>query len=169
MNILYAKTILYSYTALEAIAGQIDELVEKKALASMSDTSSALSQCEKILSLTEQKDVLFFIAKTVELVLNKFSESEREYFDYKFFKTRAKDYKWCFEPSSRAYFRKQISLSNKFAKRLELEGLDDKFFENECLKIDFFKELLKRTREYEIMSKKNKPKSEKARLNLKSA
>ncbi len=169
MDVIYAKTILYSYSALEAVAEQIDELVEKKALSSMTDTSSALSQCEKILSLTYQKDVLFFIANTVEKVLEKFSESEKEYFDYKFFKKRPKDYAWCFEPASRAYFRKQISLSIKFAKRLEKQGLDNQYFENECLKIDFFKELLKRTKEHEILSRKNKPKAEKIAMARKSA
>ena len=161
MKELYAKTILYSYSALSAVAEQIDELVEKKALASMTDFSSALSQCEKIISLTAQKDVLLFIAISVEKALEKFSVIEKQYFDYKYFRQRPRDFDWCFEPSSRAYFRAQIRLARKFAERLERAGITDDYFENECLKIDFFKELLKRTEEHELLSRKNKSRKEK--------
>ena len=48
MNVIFAKTALYAYTNLEAVADQIDELVEKKALSSISDYSPAIEQCHKM-------------------------------------------------------------------------------------------------------------------------
>lgn len=169
MKTIYAKTILYAYPSFNSLAKQIDELVERRALSSMTDFSSCEKQCEKIIDLTQCKDLIFSLKLNVEEVLKKFTKEEIEYFDYKFFRLKPRDYNWCFEPSSRAYFRKQIKLSELFAKRLDRVGVNDEFFEKNCLEIEFFKELLKRTAEHEIISKKNKPKKKLVFLMEKSA
>ena len=149
MNVYYAKTALYAFASLEEIAVQIDELVEKKALSSMCDFSSALSQCEKILNYTTQKDALFALKIRIEEVLSNFSEDDLDCLDYKYFKKKPKEYYVGFDYESRAYFRKQARLIEKVAILLEENGTTDKWFEENCMCMDFFKELFKRTVEHE--------------------
>lgn len=161
MNLFYAKVALYAYPNLEAVAEQIDDLIFKKAFASMSDFSSAETQCEKILSLTEQKDTIFELKITLDEIFKKFLAVEIDLFDYKYFKRKPKEYFDGVDTSSRKYFRKQISLCKRFALLLEKKGYDDKKFQKELFKIDFFRELLKRVVEHEKLSRKNKTQKEK--------
>ena len=158
MNILYAKTILYAYAHLLEIASQIDDLVLKKALSSMSNIAPAYKQYQEVEQLTYEKDVVFVIKKVCDKVLNKFTEEEMKYFHYKYFKDKPKSFYEGFDTTSRTYFRKQVSLVKKFSERLEKSGIDDKFFIKKCLEVDFFKQLLRRTEEYEKILRKNKPK-----------
>ncbi len=161
MNVIYAKTILYAYSGIEKTIEQIDELVAKRALASFSDFTPCLAQCEKIIDLTYQKDTLAVLKRTVDVVLKKFDVEELKYFDYKYFKKKPRAFYKDFDASGRAYFRKQIKLANLFAERLERLSVDDQWFEEYCLKTDFFKSLFSRVKEMEEKSKKNKPKAEK--------
>lgn len=149
MNILYAKSVLYAYPHLESIAEQIDELVMKKALGSMTDYSPATEQCLKIINLTEQKTVLFELDILTEKILSKFTKDEMDCLDYKYFKRRPKEYYKEFDSSSRSYFRKQIRLAKKFSEKLEKAGFNDGVFEEKCLQIEFFVQLLKKVSERE--------------------
>ena len=157
MNVLHAKSILYAYPNLETIATQIDELVMKRALGSMSDFSPAIEQYERIIDLTEQKTVLFELEILTEKILKTFSKEEIDCLDYKYFKGKPKEYYSNFDSSSRNYFRRQVRVAQKFADRLEKLGFTDRDFEEKCLKIDFFKQLLKRVKEHEELCNKNKP------------
>ncbi len=161
MNLLYAKVALYAYPNLEAVMEQIDELVEKRALSSMHDFSPCETQCEKILDLTEQKNILIELKICLDKIFSKFSLEDLDLLDYKYFKRKPKEYFEFIDTASRQYFRKQISLVKKFSIRLEKQGYDDIKFQKECFKVDFFRELLKRVVELEKLSKKNKPKKEK--------
>ena len=156
MNVIYAKSILYAYSNIDEIVNQIDELVLKRALSSMTDFSPAIGQCEKIVELTYQKDLLTELKEIVNKVLLKFTENELDFFDYKYFKKKPKEYYKDFDYQSRNYFRRQIRLSKLFAERIEKAGITDERFKKEYLNIEFFKELLKRVMEYEILSCKNK-------------
>lgn len=154
MKEVYAKLMLYSYRHLPKIAEQIDELVEKKALSSISDCSPAMKQYEKIVALTYQKQVILSLSVNVKSVLSKFSDVEREYFAYKYFKGSTQK-TYSFDPSSRNYFRIQVRLVKKFAKESEKHGYGDERVENELLCIDFFKEMLKRVKEKEESDNKH--------------
>jgi len=156
MNVLYAKSILYAYPNIEAIADQIDDLVEKKALASMTDFSPAVEQCQKIIDLTEQKVELFKLQILVEKILKSFTEDEMHCLDYKYFKRKPKDYYQGFDTSSRNYFRKQNRIVKKFIDKLEKNKFDDNAFESRLLTMDFFVQLLKRVKYHEEISNKNK-------------
>ena len=149
MNTCYAKAVLYAYKNLTNVMDQIDELVEKKALASLSDLSPCLSQCEKILSYTNQKDVLITLKIVVDNILKKFSDEDLTFFSYKYFKDKPKEFFVNFDYTGRAYFRRQVKLAIAFSDKLEKAGIDDKWFEENCLQMDFFKELLKRVIEHE--------------------
>ena len=161
MNVIYAKTILYAYAGMEKTIEQIDELVEKGALASFNDFTPCLAQCEKIIELIFQKDTLAVLKRTVDVVLKRFDLDELKYFDYKYFKKKPRSFYKDFDASGRAYFRKQVKLAALFAERLERLGVDDAWFEEYCLKTDYFKELFSKVKELEVKSKKNKPKAEK--------
>ena len=162
MNIYYAKTALYAYANLLTISEQIDDLVEKKALASMRDFTPAIEQCEKIVNLTYQKDCLFALKLYLDEVLSKLSKEQLDCLEYKYFKRKPKEYFDGFDFESRAYFRRQKKLAEKIALSLDKLGATNAWFEENCLSMDFFKELLKRTIEHENnycnKSKRRKPK-----------
>ncbi len=165
MNIYYAKTVLYAYPHVEAIMEQIDELVERKALFSINDYSPCIEIAQKILDFTAQKDVFILIKLFCDKALRKFTDEEKDCFDYKYFKIKPKDYYENFDAESRGYFRRQVVLAKKFADTLEKLGATDRWFEENCLKIDFFKEMYKRVLEHEKSSLKNKPKKDKQKRN----
>lgn len=169
MNIRYTKTALYAYPNLQAIAEQIDELVEKKALSSMCNYTPALEQCEKIVDFTYQKDVLFALNIYVEEALKDISQLEMDCLEYKYFKRKEKEYFVGFDAESRGYFRRQIRIIKKLSEKLEKAGATDAWFEQNCLQMDFFKELLKRVIEHENSTKKEKRKNPKIKISDKSA
>ena len=158
MNILFTKAILYSYSNLSEVCDQIDELVTKRALASMMDSSPAIEQYERIINFTEQKKVIIGLHIIVTDLLKKFQKDELDLLDYKYFRKRDKKYYKDFDYSSRSYFRRQNKVVSKFGNLLEKLGIDDDYFLTKCLPINFFKELLIRVKEREILAIKNKPK-----------
>ncbi|MBE7087420.1 MAG: hypothetical protein E7369_03880, partial [Clostridiales bacterium] len=156
MNVLYAKSVLYAYPCLDKICEQIDELVEKRLISSMYDFSPAEEQCIKIVNYGFQKQTLLELKQAVIEVLKKFTQIEVDYLDYKYFKLKPKSYYKDFDAKSRNYFRNQIKICEKFSLCLERLGFGDEWFNENCLKIDFFKELLKRVKEQEEKIASNK-------------
>ncbi len=154
MKEVYAKVTLYAFKNLLKIADQIDELVEKKAFSSISDTSPALKQYEKITALTYQKRVVLSLAVNIGRALGKLSASEYEYLDYKYFRGARNSKTYSFDPSSRNYFRIQNRVLKKYAFIMDRGGFTDERFEKELLAIDFFREMLKRVTEKENARKK---------------
>ena len=164
MNLLYAKVALYSYAHLNAIADQIDEVVEKKAFSSSMNFSPAINQFQDIIDLTYQKQIVFALGLCIKDALKGFTEKEMLCLDYKYFKRCGKEEYAGLDVNSRGYFRLQVRLAVKFAKALEKAGYSDERFEKECLSIDFFREMLKRTKEKENLSRKNKSAPEKEQI-----
>ena len=164
MNVLYAKVVLYAYAHLDALASQIDEIVEKKAFSSSMNFSPAINQYEDIIGLTYQKQVVFSLKLCCLDALKNFTDKEKLCLDYKYFKTCSKTEYSVLDTVSRAYFRLQVKLAEKFAKNLEKAGFSDERFENECLSMDFFREMLARVKERENLSRKNKTEKEKAEI-----
>lgn len=158
MNVYYAKTVLYAYPNIKEIIEQIDELVERKALCSINDYSPCIEIAEKILDFTSQKVTLIELESVAKRALCKFTQEEMDHLDYKYFKKKPKKYYDGFDAESRGYFRRQIRIVKIFSERLEKLGANDEWFEKNCLKMDFFKEMLKRVYEHEKNSMKNKPK-----------
>ncbi len=158
MNIFYTKTALYAYPNLQAIMEQIDDIVERKALTSMSNFSPCEEQCEKILDLTNQKDTLIELKIFIDKALTKLTDEQIDCLEYKYFKRKPKEYFIGFDSCSRAYFRRQVNLVKKISEAFEKIGLTDIWFENYCLTMDFFIELLRRVKKYDEQNLKNKPK-----------
>lgn len=164
MNVLYAKVALYSYAHLDALAEQIDEIVEKKAFSSSMNFSPAIRQCEDIVGLTYQKRIVYALRLCIEDALKGFTEKEKLCLDYKYFRLRKKEDYAGLDFASRGYFRLQIRLAQKFADRLRKAGFSNERFEKECLSMDFFREMLKRVKEKENLSRKNKTAKEKEQI-----
>ena len=155
MNVLYAKTILYAYPDIDEVIVQIDDIVEKKAYLSFQNYSPALGQYEKIVKLTYDKDIITAVKIVCDRALRKFTEEELKFFKYKYFKNMSNREKENFDYSSRTYFRRQKKLTETFALLLEGYGIDDKFFEEQCLEINFFRYLVSRARELEKYARKS--------------
>lgn len=166
MNVLYAKVVLYAYAHLDALADQIDEIVEKKAFSSSMNFSPALNQFEDIIGLTYQKQVVFALKLCALDALKSFNDKEKLCLDYKYFKRLKIDAYAGLDTTSRAYFRLQVKLAEKFAKYLEKAGYSDERFESECLSMEFFREMLARVKERENLSRKNKTDKEKAEIKM---
>jgi hypothetical protein len=108
MNVYYAKSVLYAYPHIEQITEQIDELVERKALSSMTDYSPCEEIPGKIIEFTEKKKTFIKLYTITEKVLKRFKLDELDCLDYKYFKQKPKEYYKDFDAVSRGYFRKQI-------------------------------------------------------------
>ena len=76
MKKFYAKTVLYLFPCIDKVNEQIDELLEKRALSSMTDFSPCLSQCEKMVNLGVQNANLLVLKGCVSEALKKLSEEE---------------------------------------------------------------------------------------------
>ena len=155
MKTVYAKAILYSYSNLDRLCEAIDRHVEQRALSSINDCSPAIEQYEKIIAHMSQKDLIYDLKAVVELILPMFSEEERSYIEYKYFKKQSDKGEVKPEFKTRKYYRRQIKLAEKFAKWLKLHGIDDKKFEEKYLKIDFFRQLIRKVEEHEMQRAKN--------------
>ncbi len=158
MNVLYAKALLYAYVNLDDVAKQIDELVERKAKSSFSNYKPAISQFESIIKLTYEKDIIYAVKIVCDKVLSRFNKEELDYFRYKYFKNMSKKEITFFDSTSRSYFRRQIKLAEVFAEQVEKLGIDDEFFEQKCMLVEFFRQHLKRAEEHERLQRKNKSK-----------
>ncbi len=156
MNVVYAKTLLYAYTYLDDMVKRIDELVVKKAFLSGQNYVAAKFQYEEIINLTYEKDIIHVVKIACDKALGKFSDEEMKYFRYKYFKNMDKKERATFDFTSRTYFRRQNKLTGEFSERLERFGLDDKFFMEECLSVDFFKHTYSLAKEQERKSVKRK-------------
>ena len=164
MNVLYAKVVLYAYAHLDALSKQIDEIVEKKAFSSSMNFSPAINQYEDIIGLTYQKQIVFALKLCASDALEGFTDKEKLCLDYKYFKTCKKSEYDGLDTVSRAYFRLQVKLAEKFAKNLEKAGFSDERFKNECLSMEFFREMLARVKEKENLNRKNKTEKEKVQI-----
>lgn len=162
MNINYTKALLLSYPHIEQLIEQIDDLVLKKALAAFSDFSPCSEIAEKILVLTEKKDVLLKIKVTNDEILSKLTEEEKDLLDYKYFKKKPKEYYADFDYVSRSYFRKQSKIAKKIAYLYTVSGVDDGWFEKNCLPTKLFSNLLKRIVNHEKNMCKNTAKKSKS-------
>ena len=156
MKINYTKAILYAFYNIEAVKEQIDEIVENRALASMTDCSPCDEQCEKILTYMAQKVALIELKNKVKLILRSLTDYELDLLDYKYFKQKPKEYFINFDTEGRTYFRKQSNVVKKVAALCEMVNISNEWFEKNFLEMNFFKQLLKRVDESQPKPKKPK-------------
>ena len=156
MNVIYTKAVLYAYTSIEAIKRQIDDFVERRALASMNDYSPCDEQCEIIIEHMAQKVILTQLKSKLKAVLISLTNEELGLLDYKYLKIRPKEYFENIDTTKRSYYRKQLNLIKKISHRCDKVLLTDEWFEKNCLNINAIKWLVKRVENREENSRKNK-------------
>lgn len=159
MNLNYTKAVLYAYPNIEAVKEQIDDFVERKALASMNDYSPCDEQCEKIIEYMAQKIILNELKAKIRGILASLSDLELDMLEYKYFKTKPKRYFAGMDTDSRNYFRRQKLLIEKISNMCDRVFLTNEWFEKHCLKMGFFRELLRRVEQYDQACNKNKRKT----------
>lgn len=141
MKEIYAKTMLYAYPYIDSMIERMNDKITKKAMGSMFDTSPCEEQSAKILVLAGQKEDLNYLKHFVERMVMKFSFCDFDYFDYKYFKIRPKEYYKDKIKIDRTYYRKQDKLLKKFCSILSAIGADDLWFENKFLSIRYIKNI----------------------------
>jgi hypothetical protein len=167
MRKAYVQTILYAYPHFKNITERIDAEVEKRALKSMGDTSSCLSQCEKIIKLTFQKATIVKLKHFVDMILNRMTAENKAYIMHKYFKIKNRKYLTKKALSKRSYFRKQQKLLEEFSKSLETCGIDWQWFKDNAVKVPFINKLYK-IKVMEIVNKNSSCKEDKCFLRINS-
>ena len=157
MKTNYIKTLLSTYPRIQKIIEQIDDLVLKKAMSAFSCFSPCQEIAEKILLLTERKKVLIEIRQVCDNVFNKLTIEEYDMIDYKYIKRKSKEYYKNFDYSSKGYFRRQNKLLTKLSSLFFSQGIDDEWFNDNCLNDEYFKTTLRRIINHELNMQKNKP------------
>ena len=160
MMILYAEAVLSIYSSLEDIIYEIDNIVLKRALNSMDDCSPALTQCERVIDLIKEKDLLINLFLSADKAIFSFENDDRVLLEYKYFRSCEKERYAYIDYKSRAYFRRQNALLEKFSKKMNKLGFTDEYFEKHYLTIDFIKNTVKkiiRKSIKEVNVKKEKP------------
>ncbi len=141
MKDIYVKTLLYAYPNIQKINFRIDEIVKKKALSSMTNCTSCLEQCNKIVKLTMQKGILFEIKHYVNKILSRLDNYERVCVEYKYFKKKSKKDLEGVDLSSRSYFRKQKKIIEYLGFCFDWLNLSDKWFESKCRRVPYINKL----------------------------
>lgn len=154
MKEIYAKAMLYAYPYVDSMIQRMDEKIMNKALGSMFDTSPSEEQCAKVVVLLGQKEDLKYLKHVIERMIMKFPLSDFDYFDYRYFKIRPKEYYKDKIKIDRTYYRKQDRLIKKFCSIFCAIGGDDKWFEEKFLSIKYIKNLYNKLLERESEKKK---------------
>ncbi len=133
MNKNYAMTMLYAYPYIDSMVKRLDDKILLRAIGSMTDFSPCEEQCAQIVVLIGHKHDLQYLKEVVEKMVMKFSMEEFDYFDYKYFKIRPKEYYEKKIPLDRRYYRIQDRLLEKFCTMLTALGGSDEWFEDKYL------------------------------------
>jgi len=137
----YVKTLLYAYEHLPKITKRIDEIVLKKALASMTNYYFCEKQCVKIVNLTVQKALMIETKYYLDRAMSRLMREEKEMLDYKYFK-RCPRYNLAQEDfTSRNYFRKQQKLIQTIGDNLSWLNKGNEWFEKRCMIIPFIRKV----------------------------
>ena len=139
----YTKAVLYAYPFLKNIGKEYDEHVFNRAILSYRSDFSAERIALYIAGEIVEKQTLQQVEKTVDEVLSKLSDVERTLVAIRYFGKQRKIRRaltsgekggW----SERTYFRMQRRLSEKLGALLAAKGIDERYFQEELLKIELF-------------------------------
>ena len=148
MKNTYVKTILYAYPNLPTIMDRLEQIIFKRAIRSMDDYTSSLSQCERLIKYATQKATFYQLHHAVKLILSRLEEFKLDYLKYKYFNRKCGfELLLDVELNSRQYFRRQNQIVKEIGKYLEFTGIDDNFFEQKLMKTTYIKRLYNRVRE----------------------
>ncbi|MCQ2399161.1 MAG: hypothetical protein MJ072_01485 [Clostridia bacterium] len=142
----YFKTVLYAYPETDRLIEAVDNAFVKKLKNSQYDYSDALSQCEELLRLTSVKASLIKLKRVIGGILATLTEEEMSLIRYKYFGSRQE----AVDVYSRTYYRRQVRLANKIAKKLESVGITEEWVKSHLYCLTFFKEIDRRLKAKEL-------------------
>ncbi len=155
MNEKYIKTMLYAYPYIDSMVKRLEQKIINKAVGSMFDVSPSEEQCAKVAVMVQRKEDLKELKHLIELMIMKFSFSDFDYFDYKYFHIRPREYYKDKIKLDRTYYRKQEKLLKKFESIFSAIGGDDEWFKDKYLPIGYVRNVYTRVNEQEKKGKKN--------------
>ena len=143
----YVKVILYGYPLLKTVGQDYEAHVRNKAVLSYNSPMTAEGLAEYLAEEILEMRRLEWLKGTVEEVLGRLQEEERELISMRYFgqikrlrsflKRKAEEEGW----SERKYFRKQKSLEKKFASMLKSAGVTKEIYAAELADTDIFRKI----------------------------
>ena len=155
MQTIYARAILYAYPNLTKNMDNLDRSIMKKALNSINDSSSCIEQCEHIMVLKLQREILFDLKDVMDSVFAQLSEDENEILKGRYFTTSSKmaNVELMFSYPN-AYYRAHDRCINKIINYLKLSGITEETFKTGYLE-EYIKPYLRKAEKRKSPSKKN--------------
>ena len=127
----YAKTILYAYPHLSALAEAVGQSAENKAMLSFRSGGDALTLAEEVAAALATKSRLLSLKEAADGAIGACGEEERFLLEYKYFRRKRELKKYGgaqFACSERSYFRHQAALLKKMAFLLSVRGWTEEAF-----------------------------------------
>lgn len=145
----YVKVILYGYPLLKTVGKDYEAHVFNKAVLSYDSPMTAEKLAEYLAGEILEMRRLEWLKKTVEDVLERLQEEERELLSLRYFgkinrlrdflKRKAEEEGW----SERKYFRKQKNLEGKITAMFEGAGVTKELYDKELKDTDVFRKIHK--------------------------
>lgn len=135
----YEKVLLRGYAIVEKVIAGIDDLVERRALASFWSRESCESIAEKILALTETKGELLILRENLGKALRALCKEDLELIAFRYWKIVPK--REGFEHVSRNYFRKQKRALRRFSDELIKRDMTPDWFDEYCMRFGFIRSI----------------------------
>lgn len=139
----YAKTILYAYPKLKAVAKFVDGKFNASMVKGRYDVMLAKDCLDELIRLTEIKSVLLDCFNQVTKILSELTKEEYEIVAYRFFGKKFTSLKNV-EQLDRSYYRKLQKIVNKVRAKLSRVGITEEWFNEKFLCFPFVKELHRR-------------------------
>lgn len=143
----YVKVILYGYPLLKTVGEDYEMHIRNKAMLSYDSPMTAEGLAEYLAGEILEMRRLEWLKKTVEGVLDRLQEEERELLSMRYFgkikrlrgflKTKAEEEGW----SERKYFRKQKRLEEKIAAMLKGAGVTKALYDEALANTDVFRKI----------------------------
>lgn len=128
MDSVYVKAALYMYGNIPGRVKEIDNIIYRKALASMGDYRPALKIADDIISLKIIKSYLIDLHREIRTMLTTLKPYYVDCMYYKYFRQLEHTYSETFDPTNRNYFRRQQRLVSEVESKLVVVGFDDEWF-----------------------------------------
>lgn len=132
----YQQTLLYCYKYIDRTVEEYTRLIKYNAVSSKCLSYSTVEIASDILRLICDKNTLIFVKEKMGEVISKLDEEERLFLKIRYY--YGKTEKDVFGKSR--YYRKNAKLLFKLFIKMNLVGLNEKFFKENCMRIPLFSE-----------------------------
>ena len=149
MKLNFAKALLYAYPHVEKLAQGIEIQIKKKAHKSVSDIRPVEKQANEIIDLIEKRYLLRDILEAVEDTVGSLKKEYQAYIAYRYFGKPLE----VEVVKDRQFYRKIEKLVKHLATKFDEIGVDDKYFEEEYMKVSSIRHALEKVVDEEYKRK----------------